>query len=196
MRLLRFFVFILILSAMVFVGNILVEDGVNIGTQGGVSNLETSMSYNAMNIIEYDGSKVKSMARLSLNSQVKYLSEFFNVSEDSVNNMILKKKIRVLNSDGDIIVFVGPNGEVLQITLLLEGNLKNSNLKTFKSTLLENAKVHNMPALTEIIGNDEEGIFVKIVSYDADEYTLEITDLEEMDRTIFTIDIINNNPYK
>jgi len=189
MRVFKFFVFIFILLIMIFIGNKFVVKENTDSSFREEASMGNIMSYDASNIIKYDMNEAKSIATISLSSSWKYLSQFFGIPEDNIRGSVLKRKINVLNYQADIVVFLNDNS-IRQITLLIDGYYVE--LESFKDAILENAKVHNIPAITEIIEKGDGTILVEIVSYNSDRYNLVISNTKESDKMTLTLDIINN----
>ncbi len=189
MRLFKFFIFVFILIAMIFIGNKFVVKENKDSPYREEASIDNIMPYDALSIVQYNMSEVKSIATLSLTSSWEYLSSFFGVPEDNIRGSLLKKNISVLNFQADIIVFLDDNS-VRQITLTLDGD--DYDINSFKNSILENAKVHNTPSSSEIIEGSDGSVLVEIVSYKSDRYIFVVSNAKETDKSILTLDLINN----
>ena len=189
MRIFKFSIFVFILLAMIFIGNKFVVKENTDSPFREEASIDSVMPYDAFNIIQYNMNEVKSIATLSLSSSWEYLSNFFGVPEDNLRGSLLKKNISVLNFQADIMVFIDDNS-VRQITLTLDGD--EADINSFRNNILENAKVHNIPSSSEVIEGSDGAVLVEMVSYNSDRYIFVVSNTKEADKSILTLDLINN----
>ena len=189
MRIFKFSIFVFILLAMIFIGNKFVVKENTDSPFREEASIDSVMPYDAFNIIQYNMNEVKSIATLSLSSSWEHLSNFFGVPEDNLRGSLLKKNISVLNFQADIMVFLDDNS-VRQITLTLDGD--DAGINSFRNNILENAKVHNIPSSSEVIEGSDGAVLVEMVSYNSDRYIFVVSNTKEADKSILTLDLINN----
>lgn len=126
---------------------------------------------------------IKSLVSISFNISFDNLSKFFETDKDSIRNNILRKNIKIRESDGEIIVFVGDN-IVEQITV----NIIN-NIDSFLENILNNLDANNINLNKEIIDDINGNILVEIYSYEKEDYKFVITKSD--DNKTLSIDYVN-----
>ncbi len=192
MGILKFVLIIFVLILIVFIANI-----TNTTTKETVivkeeSHLSNEFSYDASNILVYDSYKIKSIAGINLNSSYTNLATIFGVDENSIDNSILRKVVRVLNYDSDIVVFPR-NNSIEQITLKMRVPSSDiTSINVFIDNIVNSAKAHNIPASIEKIEGVDGNIIANIITYNITKYKLIMTKSFDNNEVIFVIDVINN----
>lgn len=188
MGILKFALIILVLILIVFIANI-----TNSSTKEPAIVKEDSVfSYDASNILIYDYSEIKSIAGINLKSSYTNLSTSFGVDENSIDNSILRKVVKVLNYDSDVVVFP-ENNSIEQITLKVKVPSSDvASINVFIDNIVNAAKIHNIPASIEKIEDIDGAIIADIITYSTIKYKLIMTKSFENNEVIFIIDVINN----
>lgn len=149
------------------------------------ANRKVDLSENLIysNFIYISASDIKSLASISFNTSFDNLSKIFETNKDSIRNNILRKNIKVKESDGEIIVFVGDN-IIEQITISI-----NNNVDEALENILSSLNANNINLNGEIIDNIDGNILAEIYYFEKDDYKFVITKLNN--NQTLSIDYIN-----
>ncbi len=126
---------------------------------------------------------IKSLASISFNISFDNLSKIFETDKDLIRNNILRKSIKVRESDGEVVVFVGDN-IVEQITVNIINNI-NSSLEN----ILNNLGSNNINLNREIIDDINGNVLVEIYFCENENYKFIITKSDN--NQTLSIDYVN-----
>lgn len=185
MKVIKFLIFIFILVLVVFIANIT-------KIKKSEKNHTQVTMFNTSNIIIYDGSELKTLALINLSTSWETLSKIFETDDSNLRGKILKKTINILDSEAELIVFIGDN-KINQITVIVERIDKKDILKTFPETIIENAKVINVPEEVYKIEDSNGDIIAKITDYKTSRYRLLFTEVQNEEGKVFTIELSDSS---
>lgn len=126
---------------------------------------------------------IKSLASISFNISFDNLSKIFETDKDLIRNNILRKSIKVRESDGEVVVFVGDN-MVEQITVNIINNIDSS-----LANILNNLGSNNINLNREIIDDINGNVLVEIYFYEKENYKFIITKSDN--NQTLSIDYVN-----
>lgn len=126
---------------------------------------------------------IKSLASISFNISFDNLSRIFETDKNLIRNNILRRNIKVRESDGEIVVFVGDN-TVEQITVNIVNNIDSS-----LENILNNLHSNNINLIKEIIDDIDGDILAEIYFYEKENYKFVITKSDN--NQTLSIDFIN-----
>ncbi len=105
---------------------------------------------------------------------------------------ILKENIRVLNYNGEVVVFPS-NDDIEQITVQINMPLSEKlAVNNFIETVVSRAKNYDIETLKDTIEDSQGNTIAEIDKYTTPKYELIMTTSENNREIIFIIDIINN----
>ena len=150
-----------------------------------IVNRKTDLSDNLVysDLIHISGNDIKSLFSISFVTSFDNLSKFFETDKNLIRNNILRKNMKVRESDGEIIVFVGDN-IIEQITVSINNNIEDS-----LDNILNNLNSNNINLNKEIIDDINGNILAEIYYFEKDNYKFVIT--KSNDNQTLTIDYIN-----
>lgn len=149
------------------------------------ANRELDLSENLVysDFIYISGDDIKSLFSISFNTSFDNLSKIFEIDKNLIRNNILRKNIKVKESDGEIVVFVGDN-IIEQITVNI-----NNNIEGTLENILKNLVSNNINLNGEIIDDANGNILAEIYYFEKDNYKFVIT--KSNDNQNLSIDYIN-----
>ena len=150
-----------------------------------IVNRKTDLSDNLVysDLIHISGNDIKSLFSISFVTSFDNLSKFFETDKNLIRNNILRKNMKVRESDGEIIVFVGDN-IIEQITVSINNDIEDS-----LDNILNNLNSNNINLNKEIIDDINGNILAEIYYFEKDNYKFVIT--KSNDNQTLTIDYIN-----
>ena len=150
-----------------------------------IVNRKTDLSDNLVysDLIHISGNDIKSLFSISFVTSFDNLSKFFETDKNLIRNNILRKNMKVRESDGEIIVFVGDN-IIEQITVSINNNIEDS-----LDNILNNLNSNNINLNKEIVDDINGNILAEIYYFEKDNYKFVIT--KSNDNQTLTIDYIN-----
>lgn len=178
MKLIRFILFSCLFILCIVLANIIHKNIVS-------ANRNTADSFVYSNFVSIANGDIKSLASISFSTSFEALSKLFENEKDAVRNRILRRDIRIRESDCKLIVFVGDNS-IEQITVNTENNVETS-----LNNILNNLSSNNINLNGEIIDDTDGGILAEIYSYENDNYRFVITKSNLENNQILSVDFIN-----
>ena len=177
MKVIRFILFSCLFISCIVIANLIHK---NTGINRKV-NISDSFIYS--DFISVNNNDIKSLASISFITSFDNLSKIFEIDKDLIRNNILRKNMKVRESDGEIIVFVGDN-IIEQITVSINNNIEDS-----LDNILNNLNSNNINLNKEIIDDINGNILAEIYYFEKDNYKFVIT--KSNDNQTLTIDYIN-----
>lgn len=177
MKVIRFILFSCLFISCIVVANLIHKNtAIN-----GKANISDSFIYS--DFISVNNNDIKSLASISFITSFDNLSKIFEIDKNLIRNNILRKNMKVRESDGEIIVFVGDN-IIEQITVSINNNIEDS-----LDNILNNLNSNNINLNKEIIDDINGNILAEIYYFEKDNYKFVIT--KSNDNQTLTIDYIN-----
>ena len=180
MKVIRFILFSCLFISCIVVTNLIHKNtAININ-----ANISDSFIYS--DFISVNNNDIKSLASISFITSFDNLSKIFEIDKDLIRNNILRKNIKVRESEGEIIIFVGDNA-IEQITVSVTNNIDSS-----LDNILNNLNSNDIRFNKEIIDNIDGNILAEIFYFKKDNYKFVITKStnEDSNQTL-TVDYIN-----
>lgn len=180
MKAIRFILFSCLFILCIVIAN-LIHKSVTIHRK---ANLTDNFIYS--DFISANNNDIKSLASISFITSFENLSKIFEVDKNLIRNNILRKNIKIKESEGEIIVFVGDNA-IEQITVNIINNIDSS-----LDNILNNLDSNNITLNKEIIDDIEGNILAEIYYFEKDNYKFIITkSINEDNSQNLSIDYIN-----
>lgn len=177
MKVIRFILFSCLFISCIVIAN-LIHKNTAINRKANISD-----SFIYSDFISVNNNDIKSLASISFITSFDNLSKIFEIDKDLIRNNILRKNMKVRESDGEIIVFVGDN-IIEQITVSINNNIEDS-----LDNILNNLNSNNINLNKEIIDDINGNILAEIYYFEKDNYKFVIT--KSNDNQTLTIDYIN-----
>ena len=180
MKVIRFILFSCLFISCIVVTNLIHKNtAININ-----ANISDSFIYS--DFISVNNNDIKSLASISFITSFDNLSKIFEIDKDLIRNNILRKNIKVKESEGEIIIFVGDN-TIEQITVSVTNNIDSS-----LDNILNNLNSNDIRFNKEIIDNIDGNILAEIFYLKKDNYKFVITkSTNEDNNQTLTVDYIN-----
>ena len=119
MKVIRFILFSCLFISCIVVAN-LIHKNTAINRKANISD-----SFIYSDFISVNNNDIKSLASISFITSFDNLSKIFEIDKNLIRNNILRKNIKVKESEGEIIIFVGDN-TIEQITVSVTNNIDSS----------------------------------------------------------------------
>ena len=180
MKVIRFILFSCLFISCIVVTNLIHKNtAININ-----ANISDSFIYS--DFISVNNNDIKSLASISFITSFDNLSKIFEIDKNLIRNNILRKNIKVKESEGEIIIFVGDN-TIEQITVSVTNNIDSS-----LDNILNNLNSNDIRFNKEIIDNIDGNILAEIFYFKKDNYKFVITkSTNEDNNQTLTVDYIN-----
>lgn len=179
MRVIRFIVFSCFLIIFIVIANIIHK---NMNSYEAVS-VETPFTY--YNLISYSNNDIKTLASLSFKDSFSSLSDTFDIDISFIGNNVLKKNIKIMEDDADLVVFT-KNDYISQITI---NSSKNSDI--FFENVLNSLHSNNIQLEKQVLDDENGNILAETYFYKANIYKIIITKTYINNSSVITIDYIN-----
>ena len=188
MKVIRFILFSCLFISCIVVAN-LIHKNTAINRKANISDsfiYSDFISVNNSDFISVNNNDIKSLASISFITSFDNLSKIFEIDKDLIRNNILRKNIKVKESEGEIIIFVGDNA-IEQITVSVTNNIDSS-----LDNILNNLNSNDIRFNKEIIDNIDGNILAEIFYFKKDNYKFVITkSTNENNNQTLTVDYIN-----
>ncbi|TXJ59119.1 hypothetical protein EPJ74_11430 [Brachyspira aalborgi] len=180
MKVIRFILFSCLFISCIVIAN-LIHKNTAINRKANISD-----SFIYSDFISVNNNDIKSLASISFITSFDNLSKIFEIDKNLIRNNILRKNIKVKESEGEIIIFVGDNA-IEQITVSVTNNIDSS-----LDNILNNLNSNDIRFNKEIIDNIDGNILAEIFYFKKDNYKFVITKStnEDSNQTL-TVDYIN-----
>ena len=188
MKVIRFILFSCLFISCIVVANLIHKNtAININANISDSFIYSDfISVNNSDFISVNNNDIKSLASISFITSFDNLSKIFEIDKDLIRNNILRKNIKVKESEGEIIIFVGDN-TIEQITVSVTNNIDSS-----LDNILNNLNSNDIRFNKEIIDNIDGNILAEIFYFKKDNYKFVITkSTNEDNNQTLTVDYIN-----
>lgn len=180
MKVIRFILFSCLFISCIVISN-LIHKNTAINRKANISD-----SFIYSDFISVNNNDIKSLASISFITSFDNLSKIFEIDKDLIRNNILRKNIKVKESEGEIIIFVGDNA-IEQITVSVTNNIDSS-----LDNILNNLNSNDIRFNKEIIDNIDGNILAEIFYFKKDNYKFVITkSTNEDNNQTLTVDYIN-----
>lgn len=183
MKIVKLLIFICLLIAIVFVANFF-----NNSKTDYENSSKTSFTEN--NLIGYGNEGIKTLASLSFKSSWENLSKMFEINQNDLRDKILKKKIDIKESAGNLVVFVGDNS-IEQITVYLESDIDSNEIDDFFKKIITEIENHNIVFDKEIIEDSNGESLADIATYRTESYKIIVTKIKSDNKKSISIDLKN-----
>lgn len=188
MKVIRFILFSCLFISCIVVAN-LIHKNTAINRKANISDsfiYSDFISVNNSDFISVNNNDIKSLASISFITSFDNLSKIFEIDKNLIRNNILRKNIKVKESEGEIIIFVGDN-TIEQITVSVTNNIDSS-----LDNILNNLNSNDIRFNKEIIDNIDGNILAEIFYFKKDNYKFVITkSTNENNNQTLTVDYIN-----
>lgn len=188
MKVIRFILFSCLFISCIVVAN-LIHKNTAINRKANISDsfiYSDFISVNNSDFISVNNNDIKSLASISFITSFDNLSKIFEIDKNLIRNNILRKNIKVKESEGEIIIFVGDNA-IEQITVSVTNNIDSS-----LDNILNNLNSNDIRFNKEIIDNIDGNILAEIFYFKKDNYKFVITkSTNENNNQTLTVDYIN-----
>ena len=188
MKVIRFILFSCLFISCIVVAN-LIHKNTAINRKANISDsfiYSDFISVNNSDFISVNNNDIKSLASISFITSFDNLSKIFEIDKNLIRNNILRKNIKVKESEGEIIIFVGDNA-IEQITVSVTNNIDSS-----LDNILNNLNSNDIRFNKEIIDNIDGNILAEIFYFKKDNYKFVITkSTNEDNNQTLTVDYIN-----
>ena len=188
MKVIRFILFSCLFILCIVIAN-LIHKNTAINRKANISDsfiYSDFISVNNSDFISVNNNDIKSLASISFITSFDNLSKIFEIDKNLIRNNILRKNIKVKESEGEIIIFVGDNA-IEQITVSVTNNIDSS-----LDNILNNLNSNDIRFNKEIIDNIDGNILAEIFYFKKDNYKFVITkSTNENNNQTLTVDYIN-----
>ena len=188
MKVIRFILFSCLFISCIVVAN-LIHKNTAINRKANISDsfiYSDFISVNNSDFISVNNNDIKSLVSISFITSFDNLSKIFEIDKNLIRNNILRKNIKVKESEGEIIIFVGDNA-IEQITVSVTNNIDSS-----LDNILNNLNSNDIRFNKEIIDNIDGNILAEIFYFKKDNYKFVITkSTNEDNNQTLTVDYIN-----
>ena len=188
MKVIRFILFSCLFISCIVISN-LIHKNTAINRKANISDsfiYSDFISVNNSDFISVNNNDIKSLASISFITSFDNLSKIFEIDKNLIRNNILRKNIKVKESEGEIIIFVGDNA-IEQITVSVTNNIDSS-----LDNILNNLNSNDIRFNKEIIDNIDGNILAEIFYFKKDNYKFVITkSTNENNNQTLTVDYIN-----
>lgn len=125
----------------------------------------------AYNIIETDGSSVRSFFGINDSTSWTDIGKIFDVDENNMRKSVLRKGIKINESEAELLVFVGDNN-VEQVSIIMPSDM---GAKTFSDEIISQVSKIGVEPYVTILENDDGSALEKTQTYLFDNASFFIT---------------------